>query len=431
MFKLLGTSRQRAAILAIPLSGALLLTGCAGGAANNANAQGSSGFTLMFSSPSAATSPYELLADAYMKEHPDVTITLNRQPIDTYDTTLRTQLQAGNASDLVQTAPGSGLARSVIALAKEGFLAPLNDSSAALVPEGVKDQFQIDGETFGQPLDYTVFSLVTNDTAAKQLGIDEFPTDFDEYLAACKTAADHGKSMLALQGLAGPGAGYTALVIAATRVYAQTPDWDRQRAAGEVTFADSEGWRDTLQTFVDLNENGCFQEGAEGAGAGVSANLISGGQAVNYTAPGVVSVEILAAAPQGTELSIQAFPPAAGEKPYVLASSNFSLSVTAESKNQPAAQAFLDWLKEPAQAELYEEVTGTLHVSAREDLDLSATRHAPVAELLESGSTAALPINGWPNPQIFDELVTGSQGLLTGQRSIDQVLAAMDAAWAK
>ncbi|MET1152839.1 extracellular solute-binding protein [Arthrobacter sp.] len=408
-----------------------MLSACGGGGDANADTEGSSGFTLMFSSPSAATSPYELLADAYMKEHPDVTITLNRQPIDTYDTTLRTQLQAGNASDLVQTAPGSGLARSVIALAEEGFLAPLNESSAALVPEDVKDQFQIDGETFGQPLDYTVFSLITNDTAAKELGLNEFPTDFDEYLAACKTSAEQGKYMLALQGLAGPSAGYTSLVIAATRVYAETPDWDAQRAAGDVTFADSEGWHDTLQTFIDLDKNGCFQEGAEGAGAGVSANLISSGQAVNYTAPGVVSVEILEAAPKGTELSVRAFPPAAGEKPTVLASSNFSLSVTAESKNQPAAQAFLDWLKEPAQAELYEEVTGTLHVSARENLDLSGGRHAPVAELLESGSTASLPINNWPNAQVFDELVTGAQGLLTGQRTIDQVLAAMDAAWTK
>ena len=35
----------------------------------------------------------------------------------------------------------------------------------------------------------------------------------------------------------------------------------------------------------------------------------------------------------------------------------------------------------------------------------------------------------WRNPEVFNLLGQGVQGLLTGQRSVDQILRAMDAAW--
>ena len=49
-----------------------------------------------------------MLAENYMKSNPNVKITINPTPNDSYDQTIRTQLQAGNASDVVVTSPGSG-----------------------------------------------------------------------------------------------------------------------------------------------------------------------------------------------------------------------------------------------------------------------------------------------------------------------------------
>jgi raffinose/stachyose/melibiose transport system substrate-binding protein len=407
-----------------------LLAGCASSASSeSADEGGPTTFKLMFSSPSAQESPYERLAAAYMAEFPDRTIELDRQPMDQYDTILRTQLQAGNAADLVQTAPGSGQLRSVVALADAGFLEPLPDSSYEIIPEGSEDLFAIDGVAYGQPLDFTVTTGVVNMTALAGFGIDEYPQTFDELLDACDVASAAGGSFGTLAGTVPRSVGTMAQVISATRVYEETPDWNQQRAAGEVTFADSEGWRDTVETFQTMHEAGCFQPGAEGAGGDVAARLLSTNEAVVNFAPGVVSVELAKAAPEDTEWAIQAFPPADGGEPFIIGSSDFSLSITEGAENAEAAQAFLDWLADPAQGEMYMKASGTLPVSGYADMDLESTIYAPVADLLTSGQTVALPVNRWPNPLVFEALTNGLQGLLIGQGSVDSVLEAMDAAW--
>ena len=103
--------------------------------------------------------PREPVRDAGERLHggePDVTITTNPTPNDKYGETIRTQLQAGNAADVIQTTPGSGDARGIIPLAEAGFLEPLGDTAAGLVPEGSETIFEIDGKVYGQPMDFTI-----------------------------------------------------------------------------------------------------------------------------------------------------------------------------------------------------------------------------------------------------------------------------------
>ena len=116
-----------------------------------------------------------MLAEKYMASNPNVKITFNPQPNDSYDQTLRTQLQAGNASDVVVTSPGSGTGRSILPLVQAGFLEPLDDAAKELVPEGSEALFGTDGKVYGQAPEITVVGLVANETAAKAAGISEFP----------------------------------------------------------------------------------------------------------------------------------------------------------------------------------------------------------------------------------------------------------------
>jgi len=421
---------RRGAIIAIPVVGALVLAGCSAG--DDSGSNGSDGesqsFSFTFATSNNLESPFEALANAYMEENPDVTIELNPQPNDNYDTTVRTQLQAGNATDVIQTVPGAGQPRSIQELAGAGFLAPLGDASAGVIPAGNESLFQVDGETYGQPVDFTVTGVVTNLTTAAEAGIDEIPEEFDDYLDACADLADQGKSMIALAGSAPPNTGLMAMAISATRVYAEEPDWNQQRADGDTTFAESEGWQDTLQTVIDLNEGGCFQPGAEGGGFDAITNGLSGGTSVGAFAPGGAAVEIAAAAPEGVEFGIVPFPTDGGDA-YVLGSSNYSLSITEASENKDAAQAFLDWVAGEEGAQVYSEASGALPVTGYEELDLEGTIYAPVSELLDEGAFAPLPNTIWPNPAVYDALAGGVQGLLTGQKTIDQVLSEMDAAW--
>jgi raffinose/stachyose/melibiose transport system substrate-binding protein len=270
--------------------------------------------------------------------------------------------------------------------------------------------------------------MIWNPTAASDAGV-EFPEDSEQLISSCPSLTDAGKSFFALAGSAPPNVGLMAQSISATRVYAEAPDWNEQRAAGDVTFADSEGWRDTLQTVIDLNEGECFQEGAAGGGFDAITNGIAQATSLAAFTPGGAANELMNNVP-GLTLEIQPFPPAGGGQPYILASPNYALSIASASEDgqKQAAQAFLDWLTEPENAAQLAEVAGNAPVVGIEDATLPP-QYEPVKSLLVDGDYVPLPSNIWPNPSVYDALSTGVQGLLTGQGDIDSVLQAMDQAW--
>jgi len=119
----------RLAALAIPTVAALALTGC-GGSSGSASGAQTQELSLTFATSNTVESLYEALAKQYMEEYPDVKITLNPQPNDSYDQMVRTQLKAGNASDVLLTAPGSASGRSILPLAEAGRLGPVGQSAA-------------------------------------------------------------------------------------------------------------------------------------------------------------------------------------------------------------------------------------------------------------------------------------------------------------
>ncbi|MBN9183249.1 MAG: extracellular solute-binding protein, partial [Microbacterium sp.] len=239
------TRASRIGLIAAPLAvGALVLAGCSGTSSDNSSTSGGpQQFSFTYVTSNNIESAFEAIAKVYMQEHPEVKITLNAQPNDQYDQTLRTQLQAGNASDLVETAAGTGQGRSLIPRAKAGFLEPLNDTVTKIVPSNDKSQFVLNGKTYGSPTDLTFIGLIENQTAGAAAGASTFPADWDSLKAACTSAKSAGKSFLVVSGAAAPNTGLMAMAIAATRVYAEDPKWDKERAANKVTFAGSDGWK--------------------------------------------------------------------------------------------------------------------------------------------------------------------------------------------
>lgn len=62
-------------------------------------------------------------------------------------------------------------------------------------------------------------------------------------------------------------------------------------------------------------------------------------------------------------------------------------------------------------------------------MDFTGGTYEGVSDLLKNGDYTPLPNQAWANASVYDAMATGVQGLLTGQSSIDQVLASMDTAW--
>jgi len=420
----------RWSLLAAPVVGVLVLAGCSAGGGDDTSDSngdaGKTGFSIMVAQANDADDYYGQLAKMYTDET-GVPIEMIPYPSDAYNTQVTTQLQAGNAADMMVLAPGTGQPISVVTLAEAGFLEPLDDASAGLVPAGAEAEFQVDGKTYAQPTALTPVGMVFNVTAADEAGVSEYPATYEDLLAACADARDGGKSFTVLAGGIPFNTGLFSMLISATRVYEAAPDWNEQRAAGDVTFADS-GWREVLEDIVEMNDAGCYQDGAAGGTFDSITQGLGGGTSLTAAVPGSAAASISGAT--GAELNVQAFPPADGQEPFTVTGANYAWGINASSDDavKKSAQAFLDWAAEPDNAKAYADLSGAVPITGIVADEL-LPQYAPIGDLLSNGSYAGLPNATWPNPAVYDALGTGVQGLLTGQTTIDQVLDSMDAAW--
>ncbi|WP_404429634.1 ABC transporter substrate-binding protein [Microbacterium lacus] len=370
---------------------------------------------------------YETLAQRYMDET-GVEIELLSLPVAAYETQLPTQLQGGNSADVFATVPGRGSPVSIVGLAEAELLAPLDEASASVVPAGTEALYSVGGEIYGQPISQVPVGIIWNPAAAEAAGLTDYPTSFDETLEACMLAREAEMNYMILAGAIPNNLGLMAQGLSATRVYAENPNWNEQRAEGEVSFADS-GWRTVLEDIEAMSEAGCFQEGAVGSGfEAIDAN-VGAGIAFSAALPGNAATSVGDA--RDTLIEVRAYAPrVADDAPWVLLSARDALAVSASASDEAkaAAQDFLAWLAEPDNAaELAElegsfPITGGLQDSVTDELQ-------PVVDLVGSESFSTLPTDTWPNPAVYAELGSGIQGILTGQLTVDDVLQAVDAAW--
>ena len=427
MSHLTTNTHTRGVLLAAPLSAVLFLAGCSGTQAPaNTEDPALSGFTLMVPQASDLDDPYEQLAAQYSEET-GVEIEVLPYQAESYNNQLTTQLQGGNAADLMVLIPGGGQAVTVTTIADGGFLEPLGESSAAIIPAGQEGLFGIDGEIYGQPTALAPTSLVWNGPGGESVGIEQYPATYEEMLENCATAREGGKTVMVVAGAISFNTGLLAATMSATRVYQEDPDWNEQRNAGDVTFADS-GWRDVLEDIVEMNDAGCFQDGVAGGTFDTITQGLGGQTALSAPVPGSAAAQINQGA--GLELNVQAFPPAKGQEPYAVVSASYAWAINAAADDdaKASAQAFLDWAAEPAQAQTFADLSGLIPISGATASTVSA-EYEPIGELIESGSYTGFPVETWPNPAVYDALSVGIQGLFTGQKTVDQILDEMDAAW--
>lgn len=422
--------RRRIWLGAIGATSALTLAACsASGGENNASpTEAANGFSFFFPAATDSDDFYEKLAQKYMDET-GAQIELVPSPADTYNQLLSTQIQAGNATDLFVATPGGGQSNGVVRLANAQLLEPLSEASAAVIPEGTEGLYSVDGKIYGQPQALSANGLVWNAALAADAGIDEFPTDFDALLSACRDARDAGLTFTVLAGSIPANLGLMGQAIAATRVYAADPDWNEQRAAGDVTFADS-AWKEVLEDFVSMNEAGCFQDGAAGGTFDAITGSLVQGTALSAPIPGSAAA-ILSGASQGKySFDVRAFPPARGEQQWVIASPLYAWAANAKSDPDVklAVQNFLDWAAQPENLAEFATNSGAIPLGGSDTSD-SSPQFAPVSTLVADGSFSAEPNLSWPNASVYDALGSGMQGLLTGQVDVDAVLTSVDAAW--
>ncbi len=402
-----------------------MLSGCASTAAPKAEVKA---FTLYAPVAESGGSPYKALADAFMKANPSYKITLEEAGGDTYGQGLSTKLQAGNAADVFEVAPGRGQNFSVLSLAEAGYLLPLDDTNAkTTVPAGNEAMFKSGGKLYAQGLDFTVAAIVANLALMQKDGISAYPTTYSELLKDCAVAKDHGHSFFVIAGSMVPNTGFFSMVMSGDLVYGPNPNWNVDRQKKKVTFAKDKGWNTTLDRFTELKTAGCFQASPEAGTFDTITNNLVGEVSYAGVIPSGAAFGLGGANPKANFV-VNPFPGVKASDNVVSASVNYALAINAKSPAATAAKKFLNFASSKDGSGVFPKVSGNLPVVGA-DFGALPPQYGGVAELLTKGRTYALPNSAWDSAEVYNALGTGVQGLFTGQAKVKDVLTAMDAAW--
>jgi raffinose/stachyose/melibiose transport system substrate-binding protein len=421
------TWRRLGAFAVLPLVGATLA------ACGSDGDSGSDSKTITFAYQIAnpdAKSVFATLAEEYEKTHEGVTVKTNPIALNTYGSTITTQLQAGNGPDVFFINAGGGQAGSVGTLGEAGKLLDLTGEVAeGSVPENAAASMSYDDKLVAVPVYLAPAGIIFSPMAAEQSGFTfDSSSTMQDVIDQCKTVADAGQAVFGLAGSMAPNTGIFTAAIAASTVYGPEPDWNEKKAAGDTSFAESDGWRDAIQTMKDLNDAGCFQEGAAGAGFDALTNGMGQGQMLGFAAPGGAAKDIMDSTNGAVTLTVQAMPAPDGYETYLMAGTPDAIAGNAASKNKDLALDFINWMSQPEQTKAAADAAGDIPVGTTDSSTL-LPQYEGVAGLIDENKIAQYPYIDWPNGEVYNALGTGVTGVLTGQMSVDDVLESLDKAW--
>jgi raffinose/stachyose/melibiose transport system substrate-binding protein len=344
-----------------------------------------------------------------------------------------TELAAGNAPDLLATTPGCGTPIAICSLAKAGYLAGMPNKPWAkrtrFVPL-VLSYGKYGQRLFGFVPQVAPFGIFTNDSLFKRLGL-KIPQTFPQLLDVCRKAKAAGTAAVILAGGSATPVTFLIEALAVPNVYGKDKRWTGKLKAGKVTFGGSSGWRLALQRFIDMNNAGCFQPGALGVSSGtVAAQLFAQGQGLMFPLTSNNDGTISAASPQFS-YSFHAFPggtSATQTTTFISLLQGLSVNAHSSAKNQASAQTFVDFVARPQQNALLTKLTGGLSQYQLLKRQIPAFMSS-LKTVFAKQKYVINPYASWWNASALLAMQQNQIGLITGQRSIDDVLKAMDAAW--
>ncbi len=369
----------------------------------------------------------EVLIANFERVYPDINVEVTYPP--NRDQLQATQLAADSAPDVLSVSPGCFKAAAVCPYAKAGHLAPLVNKP--WVRWGVPLVTSLD--KYGHSLyafspQLALFGVMTNDDLFENLGL-KVPQTFAQLLDLCRKAKAAGTVAMLTSADAQEVSNLLATLAVGT-LYGKDRQWAGKQRAGKMTFQGTPGWHQALQEYIDMNDAGCFQPGFTGTTqASAHAQFAQGQGLMDITVSS--NKGLIDAAGPKFSMSIHPFP--SGAEPnqtanFINIQAGFGVNAHSNEQHQVAAQTFLDFMARPKQNALFTKINGGLSQYEFLHRQLPAFM-APYASVIAQHQYVANPQQQWWNPSVLAALQQDQIGLVTGQRSIDDILNAMDAAW--
>lgn len=144
---------------------------------------------------------FQELADAYMKEHPNVKIEITVLENEAFKQKLATAMQSGAPPDIFQSWGGGVLAQYAEAgLVQDLTPAMAQDGWGDSISAGPLSLFSVDGKVYGVPWNAGMVGFWYNKELFEQAGITKTPETWTEFLDTVKKLKDAGITPIALAG---------------------------------------------------------------------------------------------------------------------------------------------------------------------------------------------------------------------------------------
>lgn len=388
------------------------------------------GGTLTIMTPPEQARGLELFYDDFAEES-GVEIDASQMEVNALNKQLRIQITSGTAPDLFRAAPGESVPAAVLSLAAEENAADLSGEPwAENVPESFAPLMQTEEGMYGYPVAGQTLLMFYNKGVFEEVGI-EPPTTWTEFIGVCEALKEADEVPLSL-GLG--EAGYIQFIpyqLAATLVGNLEPNFIEDLAAGETTFSESDGWRQSFEMFFGLIEDGYTNENPLGTSSDQSIQAVATGEAAMLPLTSGIGPVLGDYAENGMDdIGMFVLPATDNPEDTWLPFSPDYLVLNAGAENPQAAKEFLEYLSTPERAAEYAEATAMVPALTNAE-EVDNELNSVVRPYLSEDRTTPFANHLWPNGDVQAVLLQTGQEALAGSKWIDDLLSEMDAAHAK
>lgn len=361
----------------------------------------------------------------FMKEYPNIKIEWESPPLDQYDNIVKTRIAADDVPDLIGLHPGTPL----YGYAKAGHLLDLSDQPwTSDISAGAKKVITYQGKIYALPLDTYVIGAVYNQAIFDKVGVKP-PGTWQELIDVSKKLKAAGYIPIALGNKDQWITQLIPYAMAPTMIYAGTPGFDDDMYAGKAKFNGST-WNKMMDMYLHLNKLGLFNDDALAIGYDQTIELMATEKAAMVVNGNWILAPIRKAN-ANLKLSMFALPAVdkAGDPLSLATSVGATTAISAKSKHAAEAKKYLQFLARPDIMGLYlnEKKAFSALKSISVDFDPAVKELGP---LLQSGRGYPFLDANWP-AGVQDVMLKAIQEVFSGDKTIPQMLDAMDSAWAE
>jgi raffinose/stachyose/melibiose transport system substrate-binding protein len=372
----------------------------------------------------------DLLISNFKRVEPDIDVQATYAVAGPpYTNLLVPQMTGGNGPDVMWLNFARATNTSPASFAAAGYLADLTKSPwVKRLPPVDRAQVTYRKKVYGWSIGLLSTLISYDKTYFRQQNL-KVPTTFAQLLGLCRQIAPSGKIPISWGAATSSVNTTNAVAIAAGTVLAKDPKWMAKRLAHKTTFASTPGWRRALQMILDMKDANCFGGGAAGTTLPQMAAQFAGGQAAMIFTASVLNGSAKAI---NKNLQVGMFPPPAdraADTRVTLQSAGY-IGVNQKASSVAAAKTFVNFLAREKQSRLFAKVNYAIAPFDAQKGKLPA-EYADLASYFKAGKTVDAMNADFPNTTMTVDMGTSIQGLFTGQKTVDQVLADLDTAFEK